>query len=135
MALLDWTEALELGIPKIDEQHRVLLDTMNNLSSQILHGKSTQGYEAAVLELQAYALFHFKEEEALMRSSGFRHADYHANLHRKFNQETENFATIDVATSPGKALELLLFIQEWLVDHILGIDLIFAKHYKEYRNG
>ncbi|MBU1248766.1 MAG: hemerythrin family protein [Proteobacteria bacterium] len=131
MALLEWSDALELGIPNIDEQHRRLLDTMNTLSSQIQHGKSGQGYAAAVQEMQDYTTFHFMEEETMMRISGFRHADSHASLHQKFIKETEEFAAIDVTNAPGKALELLLFIQEWLVDHILGVDLVFAQHYKE----
>lgn len=130
MTLLDWSNALELGIDLIDSQHKVLLDIMNDLNAQILRGKGKKGCDEALERMHEYTESHFRDEEELMRKSGFPGLKGHKMVHAKFAQRVWEFSQTDVVGDQEKSLEVLLLLQNWLVDHILGPDMLFAHHYK-----
>lgn len=132
MTLLEWSEALALGIEQIDKQHKILLDIMNELNDQILRGKNAEGSLMAVTRLESYTRQHFADEEALMLQTGFPGLKGHKVVHSRFEDRLKSFAASDFGGEPGKALEMLSFLQDWLVDHILGQDLLFAHHYKAH---
>ena len=72
-------------------------------------------------ELERYTVMHFTEEEIFMRSIGYPQIDAHVAMHRRFVQKiTEEKAK----TEQGErtSLELLHFLRDWLVNHILVED-------------
>lgn len=133
MTLMDWSPALELEVKLIDEQHKMLLDTMNTLNDQILRGKGKQGCSLALQNMRNYTTFHFSDEEGLMRESQFPYLDRHKLLHQTFILETDKFSITDCEADPQKAMQVLSFLRDWMIDHILGPDLIFARYFKTWK--
>ncbi len=129
MSIFEWSHTLELGIEVIDSQHKGLLKTMNKLSLQIALGKDNQGFIEAAKEMSAYVDCHFEAEEKLMRESNFPGIDAHVLEHQKFAKKAASFTVESFEESPQRPRKLLAYLLEWLVDHIMGTDMIFAQYY------
>ncbi|MCM0756235.1 bacteriohemerythrin [Desulfovibrio aminophilus] len=132
MPLLEWNPRLTLGHPEIDEQHRLLVETMNELHSRIQENRERQGLMDAVQGLAAYADYHFSDEERLMLQHGFPELEDHRLAHLEFRERVETCsATIHHADSHAEAVAVLAFLTRWLTRHIQRDDRAFI----EFLNG
>jgi len=68
MALMDWDARLRVGHPKIDEQHKSLVDTINELDAAVNEGKKHAELEALLAFLKSRAETHFLLDEDVFRS-------------------------------------------------------------------
>lgn len=119
--LVTWQANYALGMAEIDEQHKMLFDIMNRLWDGIVRNARASEMTPMLEELERYTVMHFTEEETFMRSIGYPQIDAHVALHRRFVQKiTEEKAK----TEQGErtSLELLHFLRDWLVNHILVED-------------
>lgn len=126
--LVRWSEAMSVGNTHIDEQHRILLDTINQLAS----AESLLNHQAVSMiidELVSYAAFHFDFEEKLMASAGYPDLEAHRNIHQGFVCWVIDFRD-EFLTYGKRALgePVLAFLRDWLRDHILGED----QQYRSY---
>jgi len=84
---LKLNKELEVGITLIDDQHRELINIINNLGSiQSFSKKETLD---TIDSIKEYALEHFRVEEELHQKYGYPFADAHSLLHRTFLSELE----------------------------------------------
>lgn len=149
MAVITWGPSLEVGFGDIDVQHRRLVALLNGLEAAAgalrpaadpAHAgaagttPSGNGHEAptrAILaELTAYTQVHFAFEEHLMERHGLAaspRAEAHRVEHRELVAQVVEFAERFEAGDVDLDEELLLFLRDWLVTHILGTDRGLAK--------
>lgn len=119
-----WSEALEIGIPVIDGQHRRIVDYINRLSAAA--PDANRDTVAQVIdELIDYTYSHFAFEEALMEEAGYPAAAIHCRTHEAFRGRLDGLrgefdAGSDVA---GQLAELL---RTWLLRHIMSDDTSYA---------
>lgn len=69
MQIVPWNPSFDTGIPIIDEQHRQLVDLLNDLAGQYVHGADAQHALRILDALVDYAAYHFETEEALWQES------------------------------------------------------------------
>jgi hemerythrin-like metal-binding protein len=126
--LLVWNDELETGVAEIDEQHRILVNSINETNVRL----NTTQVNAAVLEkitqdLLSYALYHFETEEELMQSLGYQEASpedaqTHQRQHREFSATV---VSVREGIKAGRLIsreDLLGFLNGWLIQHILLTD-------------
>lgn len=82
--VFQWGSNYLTGILSVDEQHKVLVDIINNigdLASQ--EDISLHTIESELQALLTYTDYHFSDEEAVMRQAGIysQHLDNHKRLH------------------------------------------------------
>lgn len=130
MSQIDWTDILNIGLPKIDEQHKKLIGLSNSLILAMINGKGADVIGEAVSELHDYTCTHFADEEAYMEEIGYPQLDAqkkaHASLTAKVGQLRERIEN-DKSTSPNEVLD---FINDWIITHIMDMDArisLFAK--------
>jgi hemerythrin len=132
MELISWKESLNVGIKDIDEQHKKLVGLINKLFDAMSHGKSNEIMNAVFSDLSKYVTNHFATEEKLMRKYGYDDYDYHKQEHKffidKLNELKEKFSNGNVAIS----LEVLNFLKDWLLKHIIGTDRKYIPLFKEH---
>lgn len=129
------------GIAVVDEQHQYLLDIFNRIASAQTQEVSREHLMALLAELVDYTHYHFAEEEKLMRrwavnaQHGTMHLQAHANfcsfLHRAQSLVRDHAA--DVAADV--VLDLLAFLAQWLVHHILEVDQSLAREIRILESG
>lgn len=127
--LVPWHEDYGLGLDQIDEQHQHLFALMNQVWEAVFSfATETAGITSRlVLELEQYAQAHFAEEEAFMRETGYPRLDSHRKAHAAFvariHEEKEA-----ILAGNRVSLDLLLFLRDWLISHILVADRDYAGH-------
>ncbi len=74
--LVEWSDTLSIGIPEIDDQHRVLIDLLNQLHAAIREQRGRAECGEILERLIEYTRVHFATEESVMsvfRYPGWRH--------------------------------------------------------------
>lgn len=125
--LLVWDESYATGVTEIDEQHMILVHTLNEASVKLAGDASIDQLEQITQDLLAYALYHFETEETLMQEYGYEEGApqdqaTHLEQHRAFSAKV---VAVRESLKSGHAImpaDLLAFLNQWLVNHILNTD-------------
>uniref|UniRef100_A0A0G4H486 factor independent urate hydroxylase n=1 Tax=Chromera velia CCMP2878 TaxID=1169474 RepID=A0A0G4H486_9ALVE len=110
----------------INEQHAALFDLIRELDD-IRSAAQSKRLLPLIVE---HALQHFEDEEKIFEEHGYaeKKADMHAQIHKKFAESAQK-AAAPFLKGEGKAVEdqLVLFLKKWLVEHVCGPDMQFAR--------
>lgn len=135
MAFLRWSQAMSVGVSRLDRDHKVLIGLINRLdeaSSDSSEGSlrlMSQAFEVLV----AYTVFHFAREEAVMAACGYpalgqHHEDHVAltnevrDLQQRFQEDMRSVAAPD----------MLHFLKGWLNHHILLQDMAYRPYVESH---
>ncbi len=126
-----WDQCFVTGLPDIDTQHRRLVEITNQLGSLVTQGSnvSHDDMTAVVQSLSAYARFHFHEEESMMQHAGLDNLQInrHHQDHVNFLMDVEKmYAEVSIG-KPDTPRLIFEFLTNWLVYHILGVDMFMAR--------
>jgi|WetSurMetagenome_2_1015567.scaffolds.fasta_scaffold00222_27 hemerythrin len=125
MAYLHWSSDLNTGIEVIDDQHKRIVNYLNELNDANDKGDS-QITNRVLNELVDYTLTHFAFEEELQEKAGYPFLRAHKRVHDIFTKRIAEFQKRAVA-GENVAPELLSMLKIWLVNHIKGDDADYAE--------
>ena len=128
---LEWNDALKTGVDEIDEQHMILVHTLNDAAEKLAREAGAETLGQITQDLLSYALYHFETEEELMQEYGYREAEgegmqRHLDQHRGFSSRV---VAIREGIKSGNLIapgELIGFLNDWLVNHIQHTDQALA---------
>ena len=119
------------GIEMIDEEHKQLFELANQLYHILNNDFISDKYDyiVEVIEgLKEYAIQHFNDEEEYMRSINYKRFFSHKIEHQAFLEKIQDFNLERIDEDQKKTcLELLDFVSNWLVEHILRNDFLIGK--------
>lgn len=122
MAFVQWDDALSVGVPEIDEQHKSLVAMLNTLHD----AASTDGDKSIVpviiTRLKEYALMHFATEERCMKRNKYPELLDHMSEHAFFVSKVKDFTATNV-DEVNMLPAVLDFLKKWLVEHISSVDI------------
>lgn len=130
MAYLEWNDTFSVHVQEFDEHHKRIVDMINELRDVMEQGREDDGVVDMVHNLIDYASTHFRAEERYMTQFGFAGHEFHEAEHDRFIERVLGFQK---RMSRGETVipdELLRFLKDWLVTHILGTD----KQYSQFFN-
>ncbi len=125
MSNIFWNSSLEVGIPKIDEQHKMLVNKISDLL-ELSKNPITNGMKIKemIFFLEEYVKSHFATEEAFMRVKKYDYMDQHLREHKFFTIEflklKENYLKNGITLEIKLKLNSLLV--DWLINHISKVD-------------
>jgi len=131
-----WTEEYSLGIQIIDDQHKHFFEIVNRIYD-LLEKKDNSKKEMTdiVAELVDYALFHLSTEEKYFNQFAYsdiaNHMKYHTMFRLKSSEYSEKIKEENVDL-PALILEIANFSKDWLAQHILVADKMYAPFFKEH---
>lgn len=136
--IFPWNKNLEIGVAKIDEQHKRLVHLLNMLANQFGHQADMDTINTIVNELTEYAVYHFQSEEKIWKQnfSGDEWESRHLQEHSDFVftiskiKDEKNTKTLDKIVE-----ETLSFLTHWLALHILDSDKRMALVVLALRSG
>lgn len=116
-----------LGIPEIDEQHKQLVENLEQLQQWRSKG---HGYAAAInafMNLGDYVQKHFQDEEEYMRRHDYPELDAHMLQHKDLIARIQE---IEQHLMGGEDVtdEMIELLTRWIVGHIGYEDLKIATH-------
>ncbi len=124
---LGWKQNYEIGIPTIDEQHKGLLQLINDLLSHenLPHTKK---------EIVKYSELHFATEERFMTITKFPILTQHQLQHESFLKQIILFAEQLESGNTQVFTNLLQFLKNWYITHIGGTDRDYKDYFLAHRN-
>lgn len=128
----EWNDALSVGIPKIDVQHRVLISFVNDAHRLLKEPERREEMDVILSNLMDYAKVHFYFEETLLRDSGYAALPEHEREHRGYCVTMGRLYEKHLAQHGRIDFELCHFLKSWLSDHILKSDMDYAPHVQRY---
>lgn len=129
MPLIEWSPALEIGVPEIDYQHRTMVSMLNALHRSIEDQAGPQAIDEILEALDAYVLTHFASEERLMERLRYEHIDEHKAEHHRLAEDVQRHREA-FARGEGSPQELLEFLIRWLLNHIAHADSHIAEAWR-----
>ena len=127
MARIEWNATLTLDHPKIDEQHKALIEAFNHLAEAIASGRGRQEGSKTLLFLTNYTVQHFQMEEDLMEQVRYPDAARHRKLHHDLVVKLSGLMKNYVSGAENLSGSTLDFLEGWLVEHIQGEDCRLAE--------
>ncbi|MCL4432693.1 MAG: bacteriohemerythrin [Epsilonproteobacteria bacterium] len=136
--IFPWTSNFETGIELIDDQHKKLVDILNQLAAHLANRCDEIKLNEIFDELADYANYHFQSEEKIW--SEYFHEDEwyinHEHTHGSFIDEivalrnnTNSIPLDDVV------YDVVTFLSKWLAYHILDTDKRMALAVKNIQSG
>jgi hemerythrin len=124
---MTWNERMRIGIAALDEQHRCLVDRVNELHTELSLSVPNRRNIGEILEsLVDEAMNHFvAEEKIFQRGAGPASA---ADLAERNGFTSKVMTVLDMFQheSPAACLDALAALSDWLAQHITVIDQVRA---------
>jgi hemerythrin-like metal-binding protein len=126
MAFFTWKNSFCIGIKELDEQHRSLLECLNDCHTQVSNDKRAVIDADLLTRLKAYAAEHFHVEEETMRLFGYTGMGPQEQQHRYFMSQIAELETALAQDRATSVQSVLAFLRDWFLEHILSQDKKFA---------
>jgi hemerythrin-like metal-binding protein len=84
-------------------------------------------------DLEHYTVTHFAAEEEFMRATEYPHLARHKEAHQVFILRIAR-ERAEILDGGHLTLDIVEFLRDWLVNHILVADKAYAKHYRRASN-
>jgi hemerythrin-like metal-binding protein len=126
MKFFTWKDSFAIGIEKIDQQHKVFLEYLNECYQQASRDSSAGIDHQLHEKLREYASTHFRFEESLLQARGYPNLEFHIKQHKYFESQIEE---LDAKKAGGRARtteSLFVFLRDWFLCHILEDDKKFV---------
>lgn len=124
---INWCPQYSVGVPQMDNQHKKLVDLINNLYIAMRDRKNVDTVMDGVVQ---YTVRHFKDEETLMASIKYPGLQQHITMHQKVISQVQQLAKRVSKREKGIEKKLLIFLKEWLLNHIVKQDKRYGVFYK-----
>ncbi|MBT4935103.1 MAG: bacteriohemerythrin [Rhodospirillaceae bacterium] len=128
--VLIWTDSMRVGVDAIDKDHQVLISLLNKVRSNTVKADEI---DMVVEELINYTQYHFKREEAVMKSCLYPAFEQHQNIHLSIAAKVKDLAAQwrnDHDHDPTILKHLHKFLRDWFFDHILSEDTKILQYTK-----
>lgn len=122
MTLLTWSHTCAVGVQAMDDQHAILMDTMNELYAALSRGCSRKQLDDHLGRLVEFSRLHFLCEEQLLERHGFPGMAEHREAHQHLMRQIQETVDRVEHTDSVEAHSLLNFLRTWYSDHIQGLD-------------
>jgi len=119
-----------LGVPEIDNQHRTLIDALNQFVEACSLGKGRNQIEQTLNYLVSYTQNHFRDEERIQKQCAYPDANTHMLIHSQFIVQISALMKKFRQTGPTVVLvgELNKTMTDWVVNHITTEDKKIGEH-------
>lgn len=130
MALILWNDSLSVKIKQFDDQHKKLVDMVNQLFDAMKAGKGNQVLGDILKSLISYTQTHFAAEEQVMKQHAYPDFEAHKKEHNALVMQVLDLQKQFQSGKPVLTQSVMTFLRDWLAKHIQGDD----KKYGVYLN-
>jgi len=128
-----WENRFSVGVPLIDDQHKMLIQRVNDLAQAIERHQSVSEIVRVLGFLIEYTNFHFATEEQHMTAHHYpglnHHKAQHAEFKRTLTHLLEDFE--EEGATQALADSINIFLVNWLVTHFQDVDQEFGRFVRD----
>lgn len=128
--LFDLDDSYKIKVEDIDAQHSRLVGHVNDLYAAMKRGEDKEAIGGILMSLLEYTNEHFSSEEELMTRIHYPGIDEHRKEHVAFRSRLEELHSEFKGAETGITVDLMLFLKDWVLDHVLNLDMKYAEFMK-----
>ncbi|HEX9080044.1 MAG TPA: bacteriohemerythrin [Desulfuromonadaceae bacterium] len=125
---LEWDESFSTGVPRYDEQHKVLFRMVNDLHDAMQQKRSKEAVGQILNGLAEYTVNHFGDEERNFARTNYPEEAQHKQLHKKLVDQVVELQGTFASGQTLLSQDVITFLQDWLINHIKGVDKRYGPH-------
>ncbi|MBF0246917.1 MAG: hemerythrin family protein [Alphaproteobacteria bacterium] len=126
MDKIEWSDAMSVGVARIDDQHKKLIGIINSLVEYHDTPRESDVVPVILADLIAYASNHFAYEERFMKKFGYAAAQDHMKSHHRFTEDVYRFNLRSQGGRDVTVETLFVYLVKWLNTHILIEDMAYT---------
>lgn len=120
--MFEWKPEYSVQIPEIDAQHKRLFALAAELHAALTQSKGHSVLEQSLASLVDYTQEHFATEERLMGDYAYPEVVGHKAEHEKLTAQVLELQRRFRSGETKLSLNLMIFVKNWLENHIAGSD-------------
>ena len=125
---MEWDTSYAVHVERYDNAHKVLFNMVNDLADAMQQKKSKDAIGRVLNGLAEYTISHFAEEERSFSQTQYPEETQHKALHKKLLDQVDQLLRKFDADEPIIAQDVINFLQDWLINHIKGVDKRYGPH-------
>jgi methyl-accepting chemotaxis protein len=129
--LITWGPEYFIGVDSIDNQHKRLVKLINEVYSEFGSSNNRRTVKRILEELVEYTKYHFGNEEDVFKKIQYKDTKDHVEQHKKFVQQIQDFKDQFNDSTTVLSFDLINFLKNWLLNHILHTDKKYVQYFKE----
>ena len=120
--LILWNRACNVGVKAMDDQHALMMDTMNELRLVPIGSSKRVQEDDLLTRLIEFTRMHFLSEEKLMEQYGFPGLAEHRAEHQRLLAQLQKFITRLQHHEDVHMDDFLCFLHDWFINHVASLD-------------
>jgi len=129
MEKIIWSDEFSIGNTDIDIVHKDWVKIYNDLIEYNESKGNREAFAMILTKMTEYSLMHFKREEEYMQKLNYPDLAGHKRLHKDYSYKVAMYNIDLLGVNPPSINEIISFIDNWLIDHILKSD----KKYEDFK--
>ena len=126
MSFFTWNELFSVNVAKYDSQHMKLVEMINELHQAMITGNAKDILRKIIDELITYTTVHFADEERMMKDYGYPGTAVHKEEHELLVKQVLGLQEQFNSGRTVLTLGVMMFLKNWLMNHIQSIDKKFG---------
>ncbi|MGL4797825.1 MAG: EAL domain-containing protein [Cellulosilyticaceae bacterium] len=136
--MIRWTADLEIGVTEIDEQHKMLMQILQDLYDACSRGEGLSYIKQVTYFLEWYVIKHFNDEERLQKKYKYPKIEGHVKLHKVYRDEIRVLAkeVREKEATIQHIAKVVDYLNRMITEHMKGADQALAyyiKHHEIYQ--
>lgn len=128
---ITWLPEYSVGVKEINDQHKKLIAMIARLHEAISVNHTKKILKEVISGLIDYSKYHFTTEEKYFDQFKYEKTEEHKIEHQAFieriNEIQSNLNTNEITLS----FELIDYLEDWLIEHIMGSDQMYSELFME----
>ena len=135
--LIDWDDTLSTGIEELDNQHRGLVDELNQMFEALNQGMASESAAmiGSIDRLLSHLRPHFRYEEEWLEKAHSTRLPGHRQQHQQAIAKIEKLRNELSGSDSRAAYDILRQLRRWLVEHIVNEDILSAEDMRKCSAG
>lgn len=126
---IEWNDRYNTGHKLIDEQHRTLVNIINELYTAAIDESinKTEVFKMTIKNAVNYTAYHFSQEEKIMEAVQYSKIEEHKKIHKYFLTQILEHVRLYEEGTPLTINKFIRFLKDWLLEHIAVTDVAMVR--------
>ncbi len=130
MTVMIWKNVYSVGVVSLDNDHKKLIAMINELYFAMQNDSAQKVVNSIIGEMLLYAKEHMSQEEDYMREANYLGLLEHRREHETFIAKALELKQRSEEEGFVLSLEVIMYLTDWLNDHILETDMKYIDAFK-----
>ena len=122
MSLLEWKPEYSVGIASMDDEHREMIDLINDVYAKLGTSSDPDDIEEGLENIYSTISLHFALEERIMREQSYAEYPEHKEDHEDLLDEIRDLMDEFIADQDAGGRLLKKRLSDWFARHFASFD-------------